>query len=55
MCLIDFGLLFHDLIDGAQVVAQSGGKLERVGDITARSAALQDIQEALGMDQAPLR
>lgn len=30
-------------------------KLKRVGDITARSAALQDIQEALGMDQAPLR
>lgn len=30
-------------------------KLKRVGDITARSGALQDIQEALGMDQAPLR
>ncbi|HCT5224270.1 MULTISPECIES: excinuclease ABC subunit UvrC [Corynebacterium] len=30
-------------------------KLKRVGDITARSAALQDIQETLGMDQAPLR
>ncbi|MFW9094201.1 excinuclease ABC subunit UvrC [Corynebacterium striatum] len=30
-------------------------KLKRVGDITARSAALQDIQEALGMDQVPLR
>ncbi|MDU3176003.1 MAG: excinuclease ABC subunit UvrC, partial [Corynebacterium striatum] len=30
-------------------------KLKRVGDLTARSAALQDIQEALGMDQAPLR
>ena len=30
-------------------------KLKRVGDITARSAALQDIQEALGMEQAPLR
>ncbi|MFR9839136.1 excinuclease ABC subunit UvrC [Corynebacterium striatum] len=29
-------------------------KLKRVGDITARSAALQDIQEALGMDQVPL-
>lgn len=30
-------------------------KLKRVGDLTARSAALNDIQEALGMDDAPLR
>lgn len=30
-------------------------KLKRIGDLTARSAALQDIQEALGMEQAPLR
>ena len=30
-------------------------KLRRVGDISARSAALQEIQEALGMDMAPLR
>lgn len=30
-------------------------KLKRVGDITARSAALQDIQEALGMETPPLR
>ncbi|WP_080794802.1 excinuclease ABC subunit UvrC [Corynebacterium pacaense] len=30
-------------------------KLKRVGDLTARSAALRDIQEALGMEQAPLR
>lgn len=30
-------------------------KLKRVGDLTARSAALQDIQEALGLDEAPLR
>lgn len=30
-------------------------KLKRVGDLTARSAALQDIQEALGMEQSPLR
>jgi excinuclease ABC subunit C len=30
-------------------------KLKRVGDLTARSAALQDIQEALGMETAPLR
>lgn len=30
-------------------------KLKRVGDLTARSAALQDIQEALDMEQAPLR
>lgn len=30
-------------------------KLKRVGDLTARSAALQAIQDALGMDSAPLR
>lgn len=30
-------------------------KLRRIGDLTARSAALQDIQEALEMDTAPLR
>ncbi|MGO2864979.1 excinuclease ABC subunit UvrC [Corynebacterium casei] len=30
-------------------------KLKRVGDLTARSAALQDTQEALGMETAPLR
>lgn len=30
-------------------------KLKRVGDLTARSQALQDIQSALGMDEAPLR
>ncbi|WKD59232.1 excinuclease ABC subunit UvrC [Corynebacterium caspium] len=30
-------------------------KLKRVGDLTARSAALQDLQEALGLEQAPLR
>ena len=30
-------------------------KLRRVGDLTARSAALQQLQEALGLDQAPLR
>lgn len=30
-------------------------KIKRVGDLTARSAALQDIQEALGMEEAPLR
>ncbi|MCS5479549.1 excinuclease ABC subunit UvrC [Corynebacterium sp. YIM 101645] len=30
-------------------------KLRRVGDLTARSAALQDIQEALGLEEAPLR
>ncbi|MBP3087669.1 excinuclease ABC subunit UvrC [Corynebacterium sp. sy017] len=30
-------------------------KLKRVGDLTARSAALQEIQEVLGMAQAPLR
>lgn len=30
-------------------------KLKRVGDLTARSAALSDIQSALGMEQSPLR
>ena len=30
-------------------------KLKRVGDLTARSQALQDIQDALMMDEAPLR
>ncbi|WKD57613.1 UvrABC system protein C [Corynebacterium capitovis DSM 44611] len=30
-------------------------KLKRVGDLTARSQALQDIQEALGLEEAPLR
>ncbi|GAA1830999.1 excinuclease ABC subunit UvrC [Pseudonocardia ailaonensis] len=30
-------------------------KLRRAGDLTARSAALQEIQDALGLDQAPLR
>lgn len=30
-------------------------KLKRVGDLTARSAALQELQEALFMEQAPLR
>ncbi|AKK11168.1 excinuclease ABC subunit UvrC [Corynebacterium uterequi] len=29
--------------------------LKRIGDLSARSAALQDIQEALGMEQSPLR
>lgn len=30
-------------------------KLKRVGDLTARSAALQDIQDVLGLEEAPLR
>lgn len=30
-------------------------KLKRIGDLTARSAALQELQEALDMDEAPLR
>lgn len=30
-------------------------KMTRIGDITARSAALNDIQKALDMDEAPLR
>jgi excinuclease ABC subunit C len=30
-------------------------KLRRAGDLTARSAALQDLQDTLGLDTAPLR
>ncbi|GAB3680183.1 excinuclease ABC subunit UvrC [Actinocorallia lasiicapitis] len=30
-------------------------KTKRAGDLTARSKALQEIQDALGLDQAPLR
>ncbi|MEJ3654903.1 excinuclease ABC subunit UvrC [Actinomycetes bacterium KLBMP 9759] len=30
-------------------------KLRRAGDLTARSAALQEIQDGLGLDSAPLR
>ncbi len=30
-------------------------KLQRAGDLTSRSAALTDLQEALGLDDAPLR
>ncbi|GGP62353.1 excinuclease ABC subunit UvrC [Saccharothrix coeruleofusca] len=30
-------------------------KMRRAGDLTARSAALQELQEALGLDTAPLR
>lgn len=30
-------------------------KLKRAGDLTARSAALQDIQDSLGLPEAPLR
>jgi excinuclease ABC subunit C len=30
-------------------------KLRRAGDLTARSAALQEVQDALGLDTAPLR
>ena len=30
-------------------------KMKRAGDFTARSAALQNIQESLGLEQAPLR
>ncbi len=45
----------------AQTVAQNAGqslvlyKTRRSGDFVARSAALSDIQDALGMDEAPLR
>ncbi|WP_078277885.1 excinuclease ABC subunit UvrC [Mycobacteroides franklinii] len=30
-------------------------KLKRAGDLTTRSAALQELQDALGLEQAPLR
>ncbi|MBC3192545.1 excinuclease ABC subunit UvrC [Pseudonocardia sp. C8] len=45
----------------AETVARNAGeafaqhKLRRAGDLTARSAALQEIQEHLELDQAPLR
>ncbi|MBV9313449.1 MAG: excinuclease ABC subunit UvrC [Pseudonocardia sp.] len=45
----------------AETVARNAGealtrhKLRRAGDLTARSAALAEIQEALGLDSAPLR
>jgi excinuclease ABC subunit C len=45
----------------AETVARNAGealtqhKLRRAGDLTARSAALSEIQEALGLDSAPLR
>lgn len=39
--------------NAAEAFAQH--KLRRAGDLTARSAALQEIQEALGLDSAPLR
>ncbi|MGL4304981.1 MAG: excinuclease ABC subunit UvrC, partial [Mycobacteriaceae bacterium] len=37
------------------VEALTGHKLKRAGDFSARSAALQAIQEALDLDSAPLR
>jgi excinuclease ABC subunit C len=39
--------------NAAEAFAQH--KLRRAGDLTARSAALQEIQDALGLDSAPLR
>ncbi|MBY8859636.1 excinuclease ABC subunit UvrC [Nocardia sp. CA2R105] len=39
--------------NAAEALAQH--KLKRAGDLTARSAALQGIQEALDLDSAPLR
>ncbi|MBA0046838.1 excinuclease ABC subunit UvrC [Mycobacteroides sp. LB1] len=35
--------------------ALSQHKLKRAGDLTTRSAALQELQDALGLEQAPLR
>ncbi|MBB5908829.1 excinuclease ABC subunit UvrC [Actinoalloteichus hymeniacidonis] len=39
--------------NAAEAFAQH--KLRRAGDLTSRSKALQDLQEALGLDSAPLR
>ncbi|MFC9895839.1 excinuclease ABC subunit UvrC [Nocardia sp. NPDC127579] len=39
--------------NAAEALAQH--KLKRAGDLTSRSAALQDIQDALELDTAPLR
>lgn len=39
--------------NAAEALAQH--KLRRAGDLTSRSAALQDIQDALDLDTAPLR
>jgi len=45
----------------AETVARNAGeaftqhKLRRAGDLTARSAALTELQDALGLDSAPLR
>lgn len=39
--------------NASQALAQH--KLKRAGDLTTRSAALTEIQESLGLDQAPLR
>jgi excinuclease ABC subunit C len=39
--------------NAAEIFAQH--KLRRAGDLTARAAALQEIQEHLGLDTAPLR
>ncbi|MGI5130499.1 excinuclease ABC subunit UvrC [Pseudonocardia sp. CA-107938] len=45
----------------AETVARNAGeaftqhKLRRAGDLTARSAALQELQDGLGLDSAPLR
>ncbi|WP_293818272.1 excinuclease ABC subunit UvrC [uncultured Corynebacterium sp.] len=39
--------------NASQALAQH--KLKRAGDITARSAALKELQEALWMDESPLR
>jgi excinuclease ABC subunit C len=39
--------------NAAEAFAQH--KLRRAGDLTARSAALQELQDALGLDSAPLR
>ena len=39
--------------NATQALAQH--KLKRAGDITARSAALKELQEALWMDESPLR
>ncbi|MCB0926109.1 MAG: excinuclease ABC subunit UvrC, partial [Mycobacterium sp.] len=44
-----------DTVHRNAVEALQQHKLKRAGDFTARSAALQDIQESLGLVDAPLR
>jgi excinuclease ABC subunit C len=44
-----------DTVARSAAEALNQHKLRRAGDLTARSAALQEIQDALGLESAPLR